>query len=152
MFSLLLSILVKVCSIKVVPTSVPLWTEEELESFVSLWLVILSAWIKTAMFLLYHSEGCNICEMVLHECYVNDLHTTTCSGMPGHHRHPGRSHRDPSIPSAYNPNHDPTGKHHRDPILQWSVHNYKISWSVKINSLGKSSIVHPKQNAYSAEF
>jgi hypothetical protein len=33
------------------------------------------------MFLLYHSEGCNIYEMVLHECYVNDLHTTTCSAM-----------------------------------------------------------------------
>jgi hypothetical protein len=27
------------------------------------------------MFLLYHSEECNICEMVPHECYVNDLHT-----------------------------------------------------------------------------
>jgi hypothetical protein len=37
------------------------------------------------MFLLYHSEGCNIFEMVLHECYVNNLHTTTCSGMLGHH-------------------------------------------------------------------
>jgi hypothetical protein len=37
------------------------------------------------MFLLYHSEGCNICELVLHECYVNDLYTTTCSGMLGHH-------------------------------------------------------------------
>jgi hypothetical protein len=37
------------------------------------------------MFMLYHSEGCNICEMVLHECYVNDLHTTTCSDMLGHH-------------------------------------------------------------------
>jgi hypothetical protein len=37
------------------------------------------------MFLLYHSEGYNICEMVLHECYVNDLHTTACSGMLGHH-------------------------------------------------------------------
>jgi hypothetical protein len=37
------------------------------------------------MFLLYHSEGCNICEMVFHECYVNDLHTITCSGMLGHH-------------------------------------------------------------------
>jgi hypothetical protein len=37
------------------------------------------------MFLLYHSEGCNICEMVLHECYINDLHTTTCSCMLGHH-------------------------------------------------------------------
>jgi hypothetical protein len=37
------------------------------------------------MFLLYYSEGCNICEMVLHECYINDLHTTTCSGMLGHH-------------------------------------------------------------------
>jgi hypothetical protein len=86
MFSLLLSVLVKICSIKVEPTSVPLWTEEELESFVRLWLVILSARIKTAMFLLYHSEGCNICEMVLHECYVNDLHTTTCSGMLGHHK------------------------------------------------------------------
>jgi hypothetical protein len=37
------------------------------------------------MFLLYHSEGCNICELVLHECYINDLYTTTCSGMLGHH-------------------------------------------------------------------
>jgi hypothetical protein len=37
------------------------------------------------MFLLYHSKGCNIFEMVPHECYVNDLHTTTCSGMLGHH-------------------------------------------------------------------
>jgi hypothetical protein len=37
------------------------------------------------MFLLYHSEGCNICKMVLHECYINDLYTTTCSGMLGHH-------------------------------------------------------------------
>jgi hypothetical protein len=37
------------------------------------------------MFLLYHCEGCNICEMLLHECYVKDLHTTTCSGMLGHH-------------------------------------------------------------------
>jgi hypothetical protein len=85
MFSLLLSVIVKVCRIKVEPTSVPLWTEEELESFVNLWLVIVSTLIKTAMFLLYHSEGCNICEMVLHECYVNDLHTTTCCGMLGHH-------------------------------------------------------------------
>jgi hypothetical protein len=38
------------------------------------------------MFLLYHSEGCNICELVLHECYVNNLYTTTCSGMLGHHK------------------------------------------------------------------
>jgi hypothetical protein len=37
------------------------------------------------MFLLYHSERCNICDLVLHECYVNDLYTTTCSGMLGHH-------------------------------------------------------------------
>jgi hypothetical protein len=36
------------------------------------------------MFLLYHSEGYNICELVLHKCYVNDLYTT-CSGMLGHH-------------------------------------------------------------------
>jgi hypothetical protein len=43
MFSLLLSVLVEVCSIEVELTSVPLWTEEELESFVRLWLVILSA-------------------------------------------------------------------------------------------------------------
>jgi hypothetical protein len=45
------------------------------------------------MFLLYHPEGCNICEMVLHECYVNDLRTTTCSGMPGHHTRPRVSKR-----------------------------------------------------------
>jgi hypothetical protein len=81
MFSLLLLFATKVCSVKLEPSSVPLWTEEQLESFVTLWLVIFSAWIKTAMFLLYHSEGCNICEMVLHECYVHDLHTTTCSGL-----------------------------------------------------------------------
>jgi hypothetical protein len=37
------------------------------------------------MFLLYHSEGCNICELVLRECYVNDLYTTTCSGVLSHH-------------------------------------------------------------------
>jgi hypothetical protein len=36
------------------------------------------------MFLLYHSEGCNICEMEFHKCYVNDLRTTTCSGMLGY--------------------------------------------------------------------
>jgi hypothetical protein len=43
MFSLLLSVLAKVCSVKVEPTSVPLWTEEEQESFVTLWLVIFNA-------------------------------------------------------------------------------------------------------------
>jgi hypothetical protein len=37
------------------------------------------------MFLLYYFEGYNICEMVLHECYVNELHNTTCSDMLGHH-------------------------------------------------------------------
>jgi hypothetical protein len=36
------------------------------------------------MFLLYHPEECNICESVLCECYVNDLYTTTCSGVLGH--------------------------------------------------------------------
>jgi hypothetical protein len=86
MFSLLLSVLVKACSIRLEPTSVPLWTEEELEFFVQLWLVILSVWIKTTMFLLYHSVRCNTYEMVLHKCYVNDLHTTTCSDMLSHHR------------------------------------------------------------------
>jgi hypothetical protein len=84
MFSLLLLFAAKVCSIKLEPYSVPLWTEEELESFVTLRLVIFSARIKTAMFLLYHSEGCIICELLLHECYVNDFYTTTCSGMLGH--------------------------------------------------------------------
>jgi hypothetical protein len=43
MFSLLLLFAAKVCSIKLEPSSVPLWTEEELESFVTLWLVIFSA-------------------------------------------------------------------------------------------------------------
>jgi hypothetical protein len=43
MFSLLLSDLAKVCSIKLEPATVPLWTDEELESFVKLWLVIFSA-------------------------------------------------------------------------------------------------------------
>jgi hypothetical protein len=50
MFSLLLSLLTKVCSFKLEPASVPLWTEEQLESFVQLWLVIFSAWIKTLCF------------------------------------------------------------------------------------------------------
>jgi hypothetical protein len=36
------------------------------------------------MFLLYHSEGCNICGMEFHKCYINDLRTTTCSGILGH--------------------------------------------------------------------
>jgi hypothetical protein len=43
MFSLLLSFATKVCSIRVEPTSVPLWTEEELKYFVTLWLVIFIA-------------------------------------------------------------------------------------------------------------
>jgi hypothetical protein len=43
MFSLLLSFVAKVYSIKLEPSSVPLWTEEELESFVTLGLVISSA-------------------------------------------------------------------------------------------------------------
>jgi hypothetical protein len=33
---------------------------------------------------LYHSEGCNICGGLFRKCYINDLHTTTCSGMLGH--------------------------------------------------------------------
>jgi hypothetical protein len=36
------------------------------------------------MFLLYHAEGFNIYKSVLRECYVNDLYTTTCSGVLGH--------------------------------------------------------------------
>jgi hypothetical protein len=43
MFSLLLLFATKVCSVNLEPSSVPLWTEEELESFVTLWLVIFSA-------------------------------------------------------------------------------------------------------------
>jgi hypothetical protein len=43
------------------------------------------------MFLLYHFEGCNIYELVLHECYVNDLYTTTCSGLLGHHMRLGEA-------------------------------------------------------------
>jgi hypothetical protein len=42
------------------------------------------------MFLLYHSEGCNICGGLFRKCYINDLHTTTCSGMLGHRRYPGK--------------------------------------------------------------
>jgi hypothetical protein len=36
------------------------------------------------MFLLYYSEGCNICGGLFRKCYINDLHTTTCSDMLGH--------------------------------------------------------------------
>jgi hypothetical protein len=43
MFSLLLSVVTKVCSINLEPPSVPLWAEEELESFVIVWLIIFSA-------------------------------------------------------------------------------------------------------------
>ena len=41
----------------------------------------------TCYVLLYYSEGCNICGLVLRECYINDWHTTTCSGMQGHHNY-----------------------------------------------------------------
>jgi hypothetical protein len=41
-----------------------------------------------AMFLLYHSEGYNICGGLFRKCYINDLHTTTCSGMLGHRKDP----------------------------------------------------------------
>ena len=37
----------------------------------------------TSYVLLYYSEGCNICGLVLREYYINDWHTTTCSGMQG---------------------------------------------------------------------
>jgi hypothetical protein len=30
--------------------------------------------------------GCNICGGLFRKCYINDLHTTTCSGMPGHRK------------------------------------------------------------------
>jgi hypothetical protein len=43
MLGLLLSVIAKACSIKLEPVSVPLWTKEELESFVQFWLVIFSA-------------------------------------------------------------------------------------------------------------
>jgi hypothetical protein len=36
------------------------------------------------MFLLYYSEGCNSCGGLFRKGYVNDLHTTICSGMLGH--------------------------------------------------------------------
>jgi hypothetical protein len=55
------------------------------------------------MFLLYHSEGCNIRESVLCESYVNDLYTTTCSGVLGHRSfivqwlHPARPIMNPFI-------------------------------------------------------
>jgi hypothetical protein len=39
------------------------------------------------MFLLYHSKGCNIYGMEFHKCYINDLRTTTCSGMLGHRKY-----------------------------------------------------------------
>jgi hypothetical protein len=53
---------------------------------ITLWYVIKcgSVCIWAAMFLLYHSEGCNICGGLFRKCYINDLHTTTCSGMLGH--------------------------------------------------------------------
>jgi hypothetical protein len=40
------------------------------------------------MFLLYHSKGCNIYGMKFYKCYINDLHTTTYSGMLGHRSPP----------------------------------------------------------------
>jgi hypothetical protein len=43
MFSLLFLVVIKVFSIKFESSRVPLWIEEELESFVHFWLVILSA-------------------------------------------------------------------------------------------------------------
>ena len=36
------------------------------------------------MFLLYHSEGCEVYGMVFHGSHINDLRTTICSGMLGH--------------------------------------------------------------------
>jgi hypothetical protein len=45
------------------------------------------------MFLLYHSEGYNIYEIEFHKCYINNLRTTTCSGMLGHRKYKeGASH------------------------------------------------------------
>jgi hypothetical protein len=47
-----------------------------------------------AMFLLYHSEGCNTWGAMFCKCYVNDLHTTTCSAMLGHRRRCGQNFSD----------------------------------------------------------
>src|SRR3954467_15696698 len=40
------------------------------------------------MFLSYHSEGFHMGEKVFHLCYIDDLHTTPCSGMLGHRTMP----------------------------------------------------------------
>jgi hypothetical protein len=51
------------------------------------------------MFMLYRFDGCNLCELVLHKCYVNDCvlqHVVVCwvttlnppEGDPPPHSHP----------------------------------------------------------------
>src|SRR4051812_33870757 len=39
------------------------------------------------MFLLYHSEGCNMSETMFHLYYINDLYSTPCSGIRGSPHH-----------------------------------------------------------------
>ena len=60
----------------IVARTKPLPVEEVLKIFCMLKIIILWTYRGPAMFLLYHSDGCNTSETVFHWCYVNDLHTT----------------------------------------------------------------------------
>jgi hypothetical protein len=76
-----------------------------------------------AMFLLYHSEGCNICGGLFRKCYINDLHTTTCSGMLGHRRNGAhRCHRGQHQPP---PSKTFTPAFHRDPD---APRTHRLDW------------------------
>ena len=48
-------------------------------------LVVYLVLVGAAMFLLYNSKGYKVHETVSYGHYINDMHTTACSAMLGHH-------------------------------------------------------------------
>jgi hypothetical protein len=81
-------------------------------------VIIISLFVfGPALFLLYHSETCNIYGAIFYKCYVNDLRTTTCSGISDHRTGPPLTSPSPMLvrPRTINPKfgyrRDPTRTH-----------------------------------------
>jgi hypothetical protein len=86
------------------------------------------------MFLLYHSEGCNSCGGLFRMCYINDLHTTTCSGMLGHRTNLA-SHSSHFAPRLFllPPEPPPAAPTRRLPNIRWP-------WSKSSSTASRSQI------------
>jgi hypothetical protein len=96
------------------------------------------------MFLLYHSEGCNICGGLFRKCYINDLHNTTCSGMLGYRKYP----RNEFITFSQ---HSSIIKLQIDTSFQNIVDNIKLQYEIQY-FLRYNSLLHGAATAHSQTF